>query len=248
MKVFVSSLIRDFEECRRASRAAITTLRHDAVMAEDFGAQPNSPQIACLQGLRQSDIVVVVLGQHYGAKQPGSGISATHEEYRKARGRKSVIAFVQDGINPDLEQAAFISEVQGWEGGLFRGGFRDASELQVGVTRALHDYELTKAVGPVDADALVACAKSLLPRSDRNSHSGSPVINVSIAAGPSQQILRPVELEVPDLADALHQAALFGGARIFDRAKGTDIGLQGAALVLEQERGARVQLDGRVPW
>jgi hypothetical protein len=32
-------------------------------MAEDFGAVPSSPQVACLQGVRQSDIVVLVLGE-----------------------------------------------------------------------------------------------------------------------------------------------------------------------------------------
>ena len=47
-------------------------------MAEDFGARPDSPQVACLTGLRQSDIVVLIVGEHYGAVQP-SGQSATHE-------------------------------------------------------------------------------------------------------------------------------------------------------------------------
>ena len=167
MKVFVSSLIANFAPFRQAARTAITTLRHDPVMAEDFGAQPNSPQVACLQGLRQSDVVVLVLGEQYGAKQDTSGLSATHEEYREAKGRKPVIAFVQGGITPDADQAAFIFEVQGWEGGLYRGGFHDAADLQQGVTRALHDYELTKATGPVDADALIKRACDLLPQTDR---------------------------------------------------------------------------------
>ena len=45
MKVFVSSLISGMEPLRHAARAGITTLRHQALMAEDFGAQPYSPQI-----------------------------------------------------------------------------------------------------------------------------------------------------------------------------------------------------------
>src|SRR3546814_12464509 len=86
MKIFISSLISGMEIERAATKRAIELLRHEAVMAEYFGAQVSSPQIACLTGLRQSDLVVLVLGTRYGVKQ-ASGLSATHEEYREARGR-----------------------------------------------------------------------------------------------------------------------------------------------------------------
>jgi hypothetical protein len=147
MKVFVSSLIAGLEPIRRAARDAVETLRHDPIMADDFGAQPNSPQVACLTGLRQSDVMVLILGESYGAEQP-SGLSATHEEYRDAKGRKPVIAFVQEGVTREPRQAAFVDEVQAWEGGLFRGGFKDARDLQMGVTRALHDYAMRAQWGP----------------------------------------------------------------------------------------------------
>src|SRR3546814_2538674 len=60
------------------SKRAIELLRHEAVMAEYFGAQVSSPQIACLTGLRQSDLVVLVLGTRYGVKQ-ASGLSRSEE-------------------------------------------------------------------------------------------------------------------------------------------------------------------------
>lgn len=243
MKVFISSLIAGFEPMRAAARSAVVTLRHEPVMAEDFGAAPHSPQIACLNGLRSSDVVVLVLGDRYGTVQGTSGLSATHEEYREARGRKPVIAFVQEGGDPDAQQRAFITEVQGWEGGLFRGGFREPSELQAGVTRALHDYELATAVAPTDPEALVARATELLPRANGNGSSGTPRLHLSIVGGPLQKVLRPVQIEDASLEEWLHQAALFGEARVFDRAAGVRAGVDHAALVLEQERGARVQLD-----
>ena len=98
MKVFVSSLIAGMSDIRIAARNAVTTLRHAPIMAEDFGAQPNSPQVACLRGLRESDLVVLILGERYGAEQ-ASGLSATHEEYREAKSTKPVIAFVQEGVD-----------------------------------------------------------------------------------------------------------------------------------------------------
>ncbi|MXP26565.1 DUF4062 domain-containing protein [Altererythrobacter indicus] len=168
MRIFISSLITGFEAQRTAARRAVTTLRHEPVMAEDFGAQLNSPQIACLQGLRASDAVVLVLGEHYGFVPPNSTLSATHQEYREARETKPVFAFIQEGISPSPEQAALIAEVQAWEGGLFRGSFVNADDLQDGVTRALHDVTLANATGPVDEQEMTARASAMLPAESQN--------------------------------------------------------------------------------
>ncbi len=69
------------------------------------------------------------------------------------------------------------------------------------------------------------------------------MVHVAVAAGPSQQILRPADLEAPALAEELHQKALFGAQKIFEGSKGVDIGIEGSALALSQERGARIQLE-----
>jgi hypothetical protein len=243
MRVFISSLITGMESVRAAAREAVTTLRHEPIMAEDFGAQPRSPQVACLAGLRQSDLVVLILGEHYGTLQP-SGLSATHEEYREAKGRKPVIAFVQENVCVDPQEADFVQEVQGWAGGLFRGGFNTASDLQIAVTRALHDHELATAVGPVDEHELLERAVNRLPKDQRGHSSGRAAMNVSISGAPRQSILRPIEIEKPDFADALHQAALFGPSRLFDSSFGVERKIEADALVLEQERGhARISLN-----
>lgn len=241
MRIFISSLITGFETQRAAARRAITTLRHEPVMAEDFGAQPNSPQIACLQGLRTSDMMVLILGEHYGFVPHNSPLSATHQEYREARETKPVLAFVQEGILPGPEQSAFIAEVQAWEGGLFRGGFVAADDLQDGVTRALHDVTLANATAPVDEQEMVASAIAMLPRENRN-HVASAMLELVIVGGPRQRILRPVELEDQVLAERLEQSALYGRNRLFDRSLGTTSGLDGADLILSQERGASVRL------
>ena len=244
LKVFISSLIAGFEPFRAAARTAVTTLRYEPIMAEDFGARPHSPQVACLTGLRGADAVVLILGERYGAVQAGSGLSATHEEYRDARGRKPVIAFVQEGITPEPAQAAFIAEVQGWEGGLFRGAFRDATDLQAGVIGALHDYKLASAVGPVDSAALVARAKAMLAAADqRGRRNGGPTLILAIAGGPSQQILRPIEIEDAGLHDRLAQEGLFGANRIFDLGAGLAKEIDKDALVLSQDSGTELRLD-----
>lgn len=68
------------------------------------------------------------------------------------------------------------------------------------------------------------------------------MLEMVIAGGPQQRILRPVELEDQNLAEQLEQSALYGNNRLFDRSVGTTSGLDGADLVLSQERGASIRL------
>ena len=197
MKIFISSLMAGFEAFRQAARSAVETLRHEAVMAEDFGAQPNSPQVACLQGIRASDLVILILGDQYGTVQGSSGVSPTHEEYLEARDRKPILMFVQEGVSRDPKQSSFISEAQAWQGGLFRESFQTAEQLNVVVTRAIHDYELSelsRATGPLDKAVLTKNATDLLPKPRPHQQSGSPMLNVAVVGGPTQRILRPAEL------------------------------------------------------
>ncbi|WP_411201673.1 DUF4062 domain-containing protein [Kosakonia cowanii] len=69
MNIFISSLISGFEDKRDAVKKAIIVLGHKPVMAEDFGARSDSPQVTCLKGVRESDAVILILGSRYGAKQ-----------------------------------------------------------------------------------------------------------------------------------------------------------------------------------
>lgn len=242
MKIFISSLIGGFEEFRAAARSAIVALGHEPVVAEDFGAKTSSPQIACLQGLRSADLVVLILGERYGYVQGSSGVSPTHEEYLEARGKKPILTFVQSGVDRDEQQAKFVSVVSDWQTGHFRESFKTADELRNLATRAIHDFQLANAAGPLDAGAVSAAALELLPKARRNSQVSSPTLHVAIASGPIQRLLRPAELEAPSLADAIHQQALFAEPKLFSKSKGVESRMNGSVLVLEQERGAQIQL------
>lgn len=174
--------------------------------------------------------------------QPGSGLSATHEEYREARQTKPVLAFVQEDVTPNPQQADFIAEVQGWEGGLFRGGFGDAADLQSAVIRALHDVTVASVVGAIDPDDLARKAVALIPAESRGTVTAAS-LDVALTAGPTQRILRPVELEASTLSDAMLQSALFGPNQIFDRSLGNETALLDGALTIGQRRGATIRLD-----
>jgi uncharacterized protein DUF4062 len=246
MKVFISSLITGMDALRSAAREAVLQLGHEPVMAEDFGAQPHSPQVACLSGVRGSGLMILILGTGYGAKQ-ASGLSATHEEYREAKERCPVIAFVEQGVTRDADQAAFVREVQSWESGLYRDGFSGADQLRQLITLRLHEWELANAARPVNESQLLAQALSLLPEEDRGHYrSGGRSLVLAIAAGPSRALLRPSELEKPSFQEELLQLALFGADRIFTPAKATTADIEEHALILTHDDGAgTVRLDGQ---
>lgn len=240
MKVFLSSLISGFEELRDTADSGARTLRHAVIRAEDFGATPVSPQVACLAGVRDADVVVLILGSRYGEVQ-SSGLSATHEEYREARDTRPVIVLIEEDIDPEPAQAAFIREVQGWERGHFTATFRGAADLRDKVIRALHDYALATESGPLDEAELLDRAQRLVP-SSRN-FSGTE-LGVSITGGPRRAVLRPAELEDPGLHRFLMAEALTGEDAVLSPTRGTDVSVSGNSVRLVQEQGtAAVVLD-----
>ncbi|MGH3804169.1 MAG: DUF4062 domain-containing protein [Pseudonocardiaceae bacterium] len=160
MKIFISSVTQGFEAFRRAAAAGVTALGHQAVLAEDFGATPGSPQQACLAGVRDADAVILILGSRYGSVQ-ASGLSATHEEYREVRDTRPVLVFIQQGVDPEPQQEGFICEVRGWEQGHFTAEFHDPEGLRDHVIRALHDYILANEAAPFDEPELTNRARTL---------------------------------------------------------------------------------------
>lgn len=154
MKVFISSVIKDYEPYRAAVEHAIRTLDHTPIRAEDFGATPDSPQRVCLAGVRDSDVVVLVMGERYGWKQE-SDLSATHEEYREAKEQRPILVFIQQGVTPEPDQAAFIQEVQSWNMGQFTENFHSPDDLYQGTIRALHHLDMSQAIGQVDEQEIV---------------------------------------------------------------------------------------------
>lgn len=246
MKVFVSSLITGMEPERAAVVGAVRALGHDAVTAETFGARTDSPQVACLAGVRGSDCVVLVLSGRYGGKQ-SSGLSATHEEFREARDRKPVLVFIDANASREPDQDAFVTEVQQWQGGQLTEPFGTIDELRDSVTRDLHRWELSVAAGSPDPDEMLGRAIALLPVEARNVHTGVVTLAVAIAGGPRQSILRPTELENDALLQHLRRVARFGRTPIFVEEEGANHRFENHALVLSQpSRIVRLDEEGAV--
>jgi hypothetical protein len=206
VKVFISSVITGFEAEREAAAEAARSLGFEVKLAEDFPALADSPQVACLAGVRWADVVVLLLGDRYGLPQ-ASGLSATHEEYHEARDRRDVLAFVQANVTPEERQKAFIDEVQDYVGGRISDAFRTADELKSLVLLALHGLALRKQAGAADDSEITERARAAL---GHGIGSGGAVLSVTVASGPRQAVLRPALAEAPEFRETLLKEVLFG--------------------------------------
>ena len=270
MKVFISSVIGGMEKFRDAVAEAIETLQHVAIRAEDFNASPVSPRLACLQEVQNSDAMILMIGERYGDKQQ-SGLSATHEEYREARRmRMPVIVMVQQNVSREDPQEAFLREVRGWEGGHYTGSFESPNELRTSTIRSLHELGIQQVQGPPDADEIMSRAFKELSQEQnlrlynriqqrtwpqnqqqyfqRMSPQG-PAIALVLSCGPLINILRPAQIESPDLQNRLREMILQGPRPLFSIDNGAQIHVEGGKLNIVQEgRFARLDEYGTLTY
>ena len=138
MKVFVSSVVGDYEEYRRAAEDAIEASGHEAVVIGVTNASsPEPSQAECLAEIEASDVVVLLLGRRYGTCR-ASGKPPTHEEIEHARRvRKPVLAFVEEVDDREAAQDAFLEEIGGWEDGYTWKYFSTPIGLLTEVVKAL---------------------------------------------------------------------------------------------------------------
>ncbi len=244
MKIFVSSVMNGFEEYREAVFAAIRSLDHDIVRAEDFPASTIPSRVACLQGVREADLVVLILGERYGWSETQSGISPTHEEFREAAVEGKVIPFVQSGVHREPAQQSFVDEVENYDTGMHRGQtFGGAEELRTEVTRAIARHQLSAATTPVDVSTMVEKARSMIPVDERGiSRMNGPLLHLAVAGGPTQTILRPSEIESQSLIDGI-VADLSSSEGYFSYRRRTEPRLEDSELIVEQEDGAALRID-----
>jgi hypothetical protein len=244
MKIFVSSVMNGFDTYREAAFAAIESLDHHVIRAEDFPSSTSSSRIACMQGVREADLVVLLLGERYGWSETETGLSPTHEEFREAKDRGKALPFIQTDVVREPQQNAFVAEVEDYDSGLHRGRtFATPEQLRTEVTRAIARHQLVAAATPVEASALLAKAELLIPRQDRRYvRSNGPLLHLAVVGGPNQSMLRPSEIEDPRTADDI-VAGLTDGHGIFSYRLRTTTEFVDGALVVQQENGAAFRID-----
>lgn len=220
MKVFISSVRRGLEVERDYLPDLIRALGHEPVRFEDFGAQDLTSRGACLGGVRDADVYLLLLGPTYGGEMDDSGLSATEEEFNTATGRGlPIYVFKKNDITPDSQQEAFLARVGNYQNGRFWTGFADNGELGIAVTKALHGH---REPVPPFAQQSLSCAVEVPWRSEQEAlpQLGSQDAVLEVHVLPIEQTnLRPVAA-LADLATRLssdgRQQGFFGHGDALD--------------------------------
>jgi hypothetical protein len=139
-KVFISSVTTGLTQERTALPGLILGLGMEPLRFEEFTTAPTPSREVCLRAVGESDVYLLLLGEHYGTAFPDTGLSPTHEEYRAAIARGIPrLAFRRRGVTMDSEQTAFVAEVEAYPTGLFRGSFAEVGELLAEAGKALRE-------------------------------------------------------------------------------------------------------------
>lgn len=111
-RAFISSVMSELPEERKAAAAGVRAAGLRPVMFEEFGGRDADPEDAYLAEVEASDIYIGVLGRKYG-KPLRSRFSATHTEYLNAE-KHALRMAVWTAAAPDREghEQSFLDEVR----------------------------------------------------------------------------------------------------------------------------------------
>ncbi|MBI5557691.1 MAG: TIR domain-containing protein [Deltaproteobacteria bacterium] len=173
LTVFICSTFADLVGEREAVLEAVRKLqlRHDSM--EFFGARPGLPIDTCLEEVRRSHILVVVVGHRYGSLVPDLDISFSEAEYEEGfnLGKPCIVYMLDENvpvlpknIERDPEK---IRKLDRWKGLLQErhtvATFKDGHDLAVSVAA-----DLARAIDTIEESEEVRTTPSKLKHSDIN--------------------------------------------------------------------------------
>jgi hypothetical protein len=245
----ISSVRRGLADARDALAPVLTILGYEPVRFEDATAQPVPPRAVCVELVTNSDIYLLLLGEHYGEPMPDTGLAPTTEEWTVARNLgKPVVVFRRRGGTPEPPQAEFIAEIEAYQHGAFRDSFADVPELLRKLKPALDAARAR--LQPLTPQPL-AVEVAIPWRTERGTHfaTNAPVLETHVVPAGAASRLRAVELE--PLADRLARSArehgLIGQAERLeeDVAEGS-VSVTVGRHATNHDRGLRVTVDRAV--
>jgi hypothetical protein len=156
--VFLSSTAKDLTAHREASYRAIEGMDgYHCVRMEDFGARSAQADDLCVQKIRESDLILFLIGPSYGSRNP-KGISYTQSEYDAAmQSNKHCLVFMTSdnfllpaALREDDESAraqqAFRRLLQNTH---VVKTFTQPDELPGLVTQAISNWQTTRPVSAI---------------------------------------------------------------------------------------------------
>lgn len=137
IKIFISSVFREFEHERHALQELIGGLQVLFVGMEVFGSDPGRPASYCAQKVRESDLYVGLFGHAYGSVDELSGKSFTEVEYDAAiDGHVPCLIYFKADAFPGKAEASRASDekqaelVERLRRAHVAGSFKDTDDLK----------------------------------------------------------------------------------------------------------------------
>jgi hypothetical protein len=156
--VFLSSTSKDLTPHREAAYHAIESLDgYHCVRMEDFGARSAQADDLCVQKIRESDLVIFLIGPSYGSRNP-KGISYTRSEYDSAVQSNKQCLVLMTGKDFPLAADLRENDESSKEQQAFRAllqktyvvkTFTRADELPGLVTQAISNWQVAQPVSAV---------------------------------------------------------------------------------------------------
>jgi hypothetical protein len=225
-------------------------------MAEDFGAKPQSPQSACLNGVATSSIYVGIYGKRYGYVASSSGLSATEEEFQEARQRGIPILLFVSQEEKDDDQKQFLERVMGYEVGFTRASYDSPSDLKDKIVQAINDLAGDPHVKTLDSTNAASHLSNHQWGAFRPPQYGVSLGLVVFPERQGDEYFPLRELASKNVQDLLLKDAMFSSPALLSREVGvqTEDGqdnvefFQSADRFSERKRRISVHVDGTITF
>ena len=140
-KIFIASRFEEFKEIREKLRDELSYYGMDFIDLNDNKAVAHPPLERSLQNVRESDIIILLIGDTYGAPLPEKLKSYTHLEYEEAlKEKKHIYVFCigESYINKKIRFST-IPEMREWQEDLDRNHTLSFYDKRTNIEDIIHD-------------------------------------------------------------------------------------------------------------
>ena len=148
-RIYVSSTFSDLKEYREQVRTALRSMDHEDIAMEYYSATDERPIDKCLSDVESCELYIGVFAWRYGFIPPGSELSITELEYRKAVecGKECLIFLLSEDASwprSKMDRASDRIDALRKElsNGYIAGIFTNPDDLRAKVFQAVRNWEV----------------------------------------------------------------------------------------------------------
>lgn len=232
-RVFVSSVVKNFQDYRAVARIAVEEAGGSPILVnEDFPALDASSRNTCLDAVASSDAFILILGSSGGSVAP-SGKLVIEEEYEEAQRQKIPVHVFLEDIERDESAANLAGTVSDYVEGTFRKTFSNSEDLRRAIVNSLSQRLQIMNIPTTDTNQLQTAVQDFGQRSDETR------LNVVIAPVRDDEVIDPVTMEDTGFRDSLIDLVHSRHVKLFPYSRSTDVSCENGYIILYQRNDHR---------